>query len=180
MDDKLEKYIKKHRKELDVKHPRADLWSDIESQLKDDSNQRAISRPVMYWRAAAVLLLLVTSWLVIEKFTVKPQEISQASIEEINPELAEAETFYITMINEKREEIRELGEKYEVGKDFMRDIEQLDKMYGKLKQDLNSGNESNLVDAMIRNLQLRIEILNQQLQIIQSIEKSQKDDKISL
>ena len=80
----------------------------------------------------------------------------------------------------KRTEIKELGENYALGEDFMRDIDQLDKMYGKLKQDLNSGSESNLVDAMIRNLQLRIEILNQQLQIIQSIEKSQNNDTVNL
>ena len=101
-------------------------------------------------------------------------------MQEINPELAEAETFYTAMINQKREEIVLLGDKYALGRDFMRDIDQLDQMYEKLKLDLNSGNEDNLVDAMIRNLQLRIEILNQQLQIIQSIEKSQENDTVNL
>jgi len=180
MGDNLEKYIKKHRQQMDDKLPRADLWSEIESQIKDDTKQVTLSKPVMYWRAAAVLLLLVTSWLVIDKFTLDAPKVSNVVVQEINPELAEAETYYTTMINQKREEIVLLGDKYALGRDFMRDIDQLDQMYEKLKLDLNSGNEDNLVDAMIRNLQLRIEILNQQLQIIQSIEKSQENDTVNL
>jgi hypothetical protein len=50
-------------------------------------------------------------------------------------------------------------------------------MYMVLKKDLQNGNEENLTDAMILNLQLRIEILNQQLSIIQSIE-TRKNGKI--
>ena len=53
-------------------------------------------------------------------------------------------------------------------------------MYAVLKKDMKNGNEENLIDAMILNLQLRIDILNQQLKIIQSIENSQKDEKVNI
>jgi len=180
LDDRLEKFIKDNREEMDFKSPRNDLWGDIENQLKDNSKQIKLSKTVVYWRAAAVILLLITSWLVIDKFTTESNGIADVETVVFNPELEEAETFYITLINEKRGEISALSKKYELGKDFLNEIDRLDLMYSELKQELNGGDEDNLVDAMIRNLQLRIEILNQQLKIIQSIEKSQKDEAINL
>jgi hypothetical protein len=73
-----------------------------------------------------------------------------------------------------------MSEKYDFGGEFLSEIQVLDSMYILLKKDMNHGNEEVLVDAMILNLQLRIEILNQQLSIIQSIENSQKDEKINI
>ena len=73
-----------------------------------------------------------------------------------------------------------MSEKYELGSDFLYEIDLLDSMYVVLKQDMKNGNKENLADAMILNLQLRIEVLNQQLRIIQSIENKQKDEKFIL
>ena len=73
-----------------------------------------------------------------------------------------------------------MSEKFELGDDFLYEIDLLDSMYVVLKQDMKNGNKENLADAMILNLQLRIEVLNQQLRIIQSIENKQKDEKIIL
>jgi hypothetical protein len=70
-----------------------------------------------------------------------------------------------------------LSQELDLGKDFANEINMLDSMYAVLKKDMQNGNEENLVDAMILNLQLRIEILNQQLNIIQSIE-TRKNEKI--
>lgn len=179
MDDRLEKYIKDHREDMDYKSPREDLWETIKNELKDESKQRHLSRSVFYWRAAAVILLLITSWLAFDKLAPNSNGDS-VEIASINPQLFEAETYYISLIDQKREEIRVMSQKYGLGNDFLHDIDQLDSMYAVLKNDMATGDEENLVDAMILNLQLRIEILNQQLSIIQSIENSQQDETIIL
>ena len=180
MDDRLEKYIKSHKTEIDDKSPRKDLWMDIEKELNHNTKQRHIPKSVMFWRAAAVILLLITSWLAFEKLDQNSVEKESLKVAELSPQLLEAETFYISLISQKREEIKMMSQKYDLGRDFTNDIDVLDSMYSVLKKDMNHGNEENLVDAMILNLQLRIEILNQQLGIIQSIENSQKDEKIIL
>lgn len=179
MDDRIEKYIKSHRADLDDKVPRNDLWSDIESELGSGARKRSISTPVIYWRAAAVILLLVSSWLVFDKVSQNGAENGSAVVE-LSPQLLDAETYYISLIDQKREEIKTLGDKFDMGSDFLYEIDRLDSMYSVLKQDMANGNEENLADAMILNLQLRIEILNQQLSIIQSIENSQQDETIIL
>ena len=182
MDDRLEKFIKSHRDEMDGKNPRKDLWADIEKELgqNQDLKQRHISKPVIFWRAAAVILLLITSWLAFDKVNQYSEGDENFEVAEASTLLLEAETFYISLINQKRGEIRIMSKKYDLGDDFLVEIDKLDSMYAVLKRDMKNGNEENLIDAMILNLQLRIEILNQQLTIIQSIENSQKDEKVIL
>jgi hypothetical protein len=180
MDDKLEKFIKSHRAEMDDKNPKRDLWAGIESEISQHPRQRNISKSVVYWRAAAVILLLITSWLVIDKVYQNSDGNGTTEVAAINPQLLDAENFYISLIDQKREEVKIMSEKYDFGGEFLSEIQLLDSMYTLLKKDMNNGNEEVLVDAMILNLQLRIEILNQQLSIIQSIENSQKDEKINI
>lgn len=180
MDDRLEKYIKSHKSELDDKSPRNNLWADIEKDLEQNTKQRRISKHVMVWRAAAVFLLLITSWLAFDKVSQNFSNDDSDNLVSLNPQLMEAETFYVSLISQKKEEIKNMSEKYDLGEDFLNDINVLDSMYSVLKKDMNKGNEGNLVDAMILNLQIRIEILNQQLIVIQSIENGQRDEKIIL
>jgi hypothetical protein len=180
MDDKLEKFIKSHRAEMDDKNPKRDLWAGIESEISQQPRQRNKSKSVVYWRAAAVFLLLITSWLVIDKVYQYSDGNGTVEVAAVNPQLLDAENFYISLIDQKREEVKIMSEKYDFGGEFLSEIQLLDSMYTLLKKDMNNGNEEVLVDAMILNLQLRIEILNQQLSIIQSIENSQKDEKINI
>ena len=180
MDDNLEKFIKSHRAEMDDKNLRRDLWDDIENDLKQNTKQRHISKSVIFWRSAAVILLLITSWLAFDKVYQNKADSSDMEIAEINPQLLEAETFYISLIDQKRKEMEIMSAKYDFSNDFLHEIDLLDSMYVVLKQDMKNGNIENLADAMILNLQLRIEVLNQQLRIIESLENKQKDEKIIL
>ena len=179
MDDRLEKFIKEHRNEMDSKSPAKDLWTGIEKELKDDSKIKSMSKTAYLWRAAAVILLIITSWLVYDK--VSQDYLSEGrEIAVLSPQLEEAETFYISLISQKREEIKTLGERFELGSDFLNEIDKLDAAYANLKNNMRYGNQEHLVDAMILNLQLRIEVLNQQLSIIKSIENNEKDESVIL
>lgn len=174
MDDKLERFIKSHRQEMDAKEPSPDLWLDIANEISIEKVQIKRSRYQYVWKAAAVILLLITSWLVIDKVSLH-QETPQVVI---NPQLEEAENFYFTLIENQRNEVLELSRENGLDLNFTEELNTLDSMYSVLKEDMANGNEASLVDAMILNLQLRIEILNQQLSIIKSIEESKKENNI--
>ncbi len=180
MDDRLEKFIKSNRPEMDDKNPGHEIWDKIEKELQPEVKEIKISKSHTLWRAAAVILLLLTSWLVFEKVKQGDGVDKNIEISKLNPQLEEAETFYLSLIDQKRNEILSLGDKYNLGADFSGEINTLDSMYMVLKKDMINGSEENLVDAMIVNLQLRIEVLNRQLSIIQSIENSQRDEAINL
>ena len=176
MGDRLEKYIRAHRNEMDFKEPRKDLWEDIAQQLPKPDSRKQTSRSFILWRAAAVILLVISSWLAYDKVSQYISDDEPVNLAEISPELHEAELFYVTLIEQKSDEINMLSRKYGLEEHFHGDIEMLDSMYVTLKNDLKFGNEEVLIDAMILNLQMRIEILNTQLSIIQSIENRQKDE----
>ncbi len=180
MNDNLERFIKSHRAELDDKSPRKDLWNDIEKEINPKRINKHDSVTSFYWKAAAVILLLISSWLAFDKMYSPSIETSVADLEEISPEMEEAETYYVSLIDQKRDEIKRLSVEYSLGDGFLNDIDKLDSMYTVLKQDMKYGNEDEISDAMIMNLQIRIEILNQQLNIIQSIKDSQRDEKAIL
>ena len=180
MDDRLEKFIKSNRAEMDDKSPGHNLWAEIEKELQPEVKEIKLSKSHILWRAAAVILLLVTSWLAFEKVQQSDTDGSGMEMSKLNPDLMEAESFYLSLIDQKRNEISAMGDMYNLGADFSSEINTLDSMYMVLKKDMINGSEENLVDAMIVNLQLRIEILNRQLNIIQSIEKSQRDETIIL
>jgi hypothetical protein len=172
MNDKLEQFIKSHRADMDDKDPRPDLWIDIANEISSESKQRSLTKSFVWWRAAAILLLFITSLMVIEKFISEPEKKEMA----MNQQLMEAESFYIDLISQKKGEVITLSEEMELGSDFIQEVNMLDSMYTVLKKDLKNGNEDNLVDAMILNLQLRIEVLNEQLSIIQSIQNRKKEN----
>lgn len=180
MDDKLEKYIKNHRDEMDDKNPRIDLWRDIEKELVPKSHPKSMARTHIYWRAAAVFLLLITSWLAYEKINHGFQGASSREMVAVSEELLEAETFYTKLIDQKRSEINQWNNKFGYGTEFENEIDVLDSMYVVLKKEMRHGNKEEMANAMILNLQIRVDILNQQIKILESIENSQKDEKINL
>ncbi|MBC7758949.1 MAG: hypothetical protein H7069_08840, partial [Phormidesmis sp. FL-bin-119] len=62
--------------------------------------------------------------------------------------------------------------------EFSSEIRKMDASYQKLKSDLpGSPNQEETVKAMIRNLQIQTELLNQQLSIIQQINNVKKEQK---
>jgi anti-sigma-K factor RskA len=114
MNDKIEKFIKCHRAEMDHKEPSPELWIDIANEISNNTKQKSLARSFVWWRAAAVILLLVTSLLVIEKYVTEPdgKEIVMSE------QLIEAESYYISLIDQKQREVSSLSQQLESGKGF--------------------------------------------------------------
>lgn len=178
MDDKLDKFIKSNRAEMDDKQPGKNLWSRVEKEIEQNTKQKQLSKATIFWRTAAVFLLLVSSWLVFDKVHYSSKNESEVAI--TNPEFLDAESFYISQINQKRTEVESISKKYNLSEKFSHEIDLLDSMYAVLKKDLNKGNETYLSDFMILNLQLRIEVLNQQLNILETIKNTENNEQVIL
>jgi hypothetical protein len=194
MEDKLKQFVQGNREEFDSFEPRPDLWQDISRQLDEQKSTRVIpffQRPV--WRYAASILLLIGIGYGLVQYGKslsfdKTGSISQTKdipLNQIAPEMAEVETYYMSVIHEKQQErnaydLQKLG----LAKDFAGELAQLDSAYVQLKKQLVSNpNKQMVIDAMVRNLQIRIGILNQQLEVlnqIQEVKTPQKDEKRSI
>ncbi|MEE4259704.1 MAG: hypothetical protein V2I62_08095 [Bacteroidales bacterium] len=180
--DKLEKFVIENRDQFDTMEPNPALWQKIEaSQTKKiDINWTRI-----LVRAAAVVVIFVSSYIFFDHMVNKNQEPVIAEVEANDPEdirtyqeLMEAEYYYTSMIENRTEEfIRLTGNNSPLRKEITIELKELDKVYRELKEDLkdNADNEE-VVVAMIQNYRLKLEILEEILLQLQPANENTKDD----
>ena len=192
--DRLEDFIRNNRSDLEQEGPSEAVWEGVRDKLFAEQKKpagRGVKMVPMgvVWKMAASFLILLVSVVLVQYYYHKKGEEAQTVAEttgETNndatlqayPDFAEAEAFYIAQINERKREIEALKpEKFGLGSEFSGDVAQLDSLYSFLKEELqvNAQNEQ-IVNAMIENLQMRIEILNQQLIILKQVKSSSQDE----
>ena len=180
---KLEKFVGDNRKEFDDEVPSANVWQNIAAGLTEKQQKKFILTPLYKWSIAASILLTagITIFLMLnnnkptDNFTasVKTDSAANASnAPENTPEVNE----FAKLVLLKQEELKALApEQPELYKKFTTDINQLDSSYKSLKSKLSATpNREMLIAAMIQNLQLQLNVLNQQLNIINQIKQSKK------
>lgn len=164
MGDQLEKFIMDNREAFDDATPSDQAWSKIDQKL----TKRRSAWPTL-WKVAAMLFMATTIILIIDK---SKSEVQGPVLSE---EFNQAEDYYVSLINQKRQSIKDQLTP-EQQEQFLVEIDQLDSMYVELKKtyQTNASNDR-VMDAMINNLQLRLDILNRQLEILENI-KNQNNE----
>ena len=174
MKDKLEKFISEHRQDFDDQEPSLKLWDNIQKRVaKPERNFGWV------WKVAAVLLLGLSLTLLFEREN--REELLVHEDEDVSSEILEVEQHYSSIILAKRTEIAHLIEekKFE-DVEVLKDLDALDLMYDQLKEDLKKNqNDDRVVNAMIRNLQLRVEILSKQLEILKKLKRNEDYEIVS-
>ena len=173
MEDKLEKFIREHRADFDLREPDPKLWTKIEKNIRP---KRSISWRIVASRAAAVLLIFIASYAMHDfldkgnmKLTIKKQPARE---ELLIPELQEAEMYYSGIINEKLKAAEPIFTNCPtIEKELKTDMAQLDSIYNDLKKDLkdNIANQE-VIEAIIENYRLRIALLEELLNDIKPSE----------
>jgi len=169
MKDNLEDFIQNNRASFDSSEPDDKNWELINKKLGAEKRAKVISLP-MFWRVAAVVTLLLATVFVF-KYN-RPQPPQQTIVQAENTtDLEEVEAYYTSMIVEKKAEIESFGKDYILNLEAEDGLQKLDSMYTFLKTEMKQKQNEQVMNAMIRNLQLRINILNQQLIILENVKK---------
>jgi hypothetical protein len=178
MSDRLVNFIRNNRKQLDELEPPVGLWDKIEQQLEEEAKvktgkQERVIKLSFLLRAAATTVIVLTAGIVFWKY----QKKESVDISSINPQLAQEQVHYASMIQEKRTELKRIEKQDpQLYEEFSSEIKTMDENYQKLKKDLpSSPNQEKTVKAMIRNLQIQIQVLNQQLEIIGQVNQLKKE-----
>lgn len=185
--DNLERFVRDNREAFDDREPPGDLWQKIETGL--DKERPAVATPFRlvrtggaewrrYWAVAAsvALLLLAGIWYANEQYGVTHQtEIVAAS-----PTYAKEVVQYTRLIDDKRAELKQMTENNPaLYREFATDLDRLERSYQSLKADLpKNPNQEVLIQAMIQNLQLQINLLNEQLLVIQRINQQTHENPV--
>ena len=180
MSNKLKNFISDNRKAFDDEMPSGKVWENIEASFTEKKKKKLILTPLYKWSmAAAAMLILISGAYFI--FIKKPVEIpvvakAEPDINTLAPEYAPQMNQFVKMIDTKQEELKTLAkEQPELYQQFTTAINQLDSSYNNLKNQLSATpNREMLLEAMIQNLHLQLNVLNQQLNIINQIKESKK------
>lgn len=165
MGDQLERFIQDNRQEFDSDQPSDQVWQGIQQKsIKKD-------KWLGLWKVASVVLLISTVYLILDK----RERDSGNNTVAMETEFQQAEKYYTQMIAHKKQEIAASGQS-ELSREFLVEIERLDQMYAQLKETYKSQNSSELIsDMMIKNLQMRIEILNKQMKILNDLKNQENE-----
>ena len=165
MSDKLEKFIRENKASFDVREPSDSLWSKISSSLLP---RHSILNPLSLWRAAAVIFMALSVYLLVPRF--QEERNDQIVLKEFEP----VEEFYTKQIAEKVDLINEVSGDGLNG--FTADFQQLEAMYYVLKEEMKSSPSQKVKDALVLNLLVRIDLLNQQLFKLDQLKANEQEE----
>ncbi|MEP7144145.1 MAG: hypothetical protein ABI707_14780 [Ferruginibacter sp.] len=180
---RLEKFINNNRSEFDDMVPSEQLWQHVEAAITKKTGKRFHIGPFIKWSAAAAILVMITAavFFAIAKKNPTETAISKkdtvvTDLAALAPEEAQEMNQFAKMIVVKQEELKVLAKEQPLlYQKFAKDITQLDSSYNTLKNKLSvTPNRDMLIEAMIQNLELQLNILNQQLNIIHQIKQTKK------
>lgn len=200
MSQRLEDFVNSNRDAFDSEAPSEQAWSRVQERLNPVVHGRPAAKVVgmgwIKWAAAAAIILATGTFLYVKndsRVTSNQPPIAtvhaetpgisstdSAMLNDINPAYAKEVYHFTQLIELKQSELKQIEkDNPELYKQFLGDINKLDSSYLALKQQLPANpNREQLLEAMISNLQLQMDLLNQQLQIIQQIRKGGKESAI--
>ncbi|MDI9879009.1 hypothetical protein [Flectobacillus longus] len=182
--NRLERFVRDHRDEFENLEPSLDLWEKLEAKLPTDTTsvQQVEKKNIIpffpkiqhYWRVAAGIAVVIGAlglW-----YANQSSSSSDIIVSQVGDQYKQQMVHYASLIETKRDEIRQIADNEPaLYQEFSSEIERLNKDYQSLRAELpQTPNQEELVKAMIQNLQLQLDILNQQLSIIQRVKEAKQ------
>jgi hypothetical protein len=183
----LEQFIQNNHQDFDMHEVPAGIWDKIDTSLGKGNIPNKEEDEVVFkfknssisklkiWAMAASLMLLIGYLLVF--YLNNKSDSTEQIIAEVAPQYGDKMVQYTSLIEGKREEIKQIEAHDPVMyKEFATEIEKLNQDYQNLQEELpQTPNQGELVEAMIQNLRVQLDILNRQLIIIQKVKEYQKN-----
>ncbi|HNR73812.1 MAG: hypothetical protein UZ12_BCD005002695 [Bacteroidetes bacterium OLB12] len=169
MKDSLKDFIDNNRQAFDNRVPSEKVWKGIESNLP----QTTWWHNIAVWRAAAIILFCVSGFLL---FTNKPAGQDKRQTAQLQGEFRNLEKFYSDQIAEKVEWISDTRDTF-ADDQFAQDFEKLDAMYQVLLEQMKTNPTEQVKDALVLNMLVRIDLLNQQIQKLEESKRAARAGK---
>lgn len=185
MSKRLEDFISQNREQFDDLEPRADIWANIAKELDTFDEQHAqlpkkkepktFSLSFVLKVAASVIVVMGLGFAVYLK-TLKTNN-NGVDLADINPSYAKQQVHLVSVIETQKNELKQIARfDPQLYQEFNGEITRMQSIYKKLNAELaTSPNQERVLRAMIRNLQIQTEVLNQQLSVIQQFNDSKNE-----
>lgn len=177
--DTIDSLFERLEHDFDVETPRFGHQDRFLNKLKQQNNVTSIApKSRSYWRPfLAVAASIIISFGV---FTVmQQQEPELRDLASVSPELSKTQGFFTLAIQNELAslEAERTPETEELINDALKQLEQLETDYEKLKMDLTeAGDDKRVIFAMISNFQNRIDVLKNVLESIEEVKQLKSMD----
>lgn len=169
MKNSLEDFVKQNRDQFDSRTPSEKVWSNIMASV---NRQGGWWQSVAVWRAAAVIFMALSGYLIFQRGVTS---LKSAEVASIHREFSDVEMFYKGQIAEKVALIEDFENGYE-DDHFTQDLQKLDAMYQVLREELKAKPSQQVKDALVLNMLVRIDLLNQQIQKLEDAKKPKEGE----
>jgi hypothetical protein len=171
MQKAIEKHLEKTQNELPKNHRQR-----FENKLKEQLHSKSKKN---YWFlkiAASLLLLISITYITFNTTKTQENAIEKISLGSLSPELEKIENYYVTAINYEILQLEINDETKPILEKYLSKIKQLTKQYKaeSAQLSIDSINEKS-INALIDNLQMRLQLLLQLKGKLQQI-KNKKDE----
>lgn len=183
MKNRLEDFVNRHREEFDSELPARDLWKEIGQQPVTPAKKifrlftrTQVAASLLVLTSAAILFFLVQRTSV-EQNTIQPSPATTLSAQGATPVYEQQLDEISKVVTVKQARLKEIEKANPVlYKTFTGALQQLNSSYQELEKELTTNpNKELLLEAMIQNLSLQQELLNQQLSIFQTIKQNKHE-----
>ncbi len=175
MNNRLETFVKENRRSFDIMEPSPALWAKIEQKLEQKKEKKPINLYLWLSIAASIVVVLGLGWLYAGKL-----QKGEIEIADVNTIYARKDVQFAGLIVEKRDSLAIFAAANpELYKKFTADLKKLDEEYERLKTELpTSPNQTFVVKAMVKNREIQLGLLKQQLLIINQVDDYKKVNQI--
>jgi len=174
MNDSLKEFINKNREGFDTQTPPESAWHQVDASLPRATKQIFLNS-ISFWRAAAILLLGLSSYLFFSKANSNSDKRDVAALQGFN----DLESYYSLQIKEKMTLVNRFQSQTGLTEDdITQNLKKLEAMYLVLKDEMKKRPTQDVRDALVLNLLVRIDLINQQLNKLD--QPSQKEEEKSL
>lgn len=169
MKNRMKDFFESNRDAFDDRSPSPGVWKRIERTM---FGERRVSlwQSVTVWRAAAALLLGISLFQFLSPRLGKQVQADRAA----QQEFVDVESFYSAQISQKVAMIHR--EDAFLDDQFTQDLEKLEAMYSVLAEEMKRHPSQKVKDALVLNMLVRIDLLNQQLQRLEESREKQEAD----
>ncbi|MES2005715.1 MAG: hypothetical protein V4450_14450 [Bacteroidota bacterium] len=181
MKNKLEEFVNRNREAFDTESPQKNIWKELE--LLESKTAGKVWQFLTRTKIAASLLVLLNAavlfYLVERRDARTPALPATDQAAGTQAPAYEKELDQISKVVEmKQARLKEIEKANPVlYKTFISALDQLNTSYKQLENELaNNPNKAQLLEAMIQNLSLQQELLNQQLTIYQKIKQTKHEN----
>jgi len=169
MSNHMKDFFDSNRKAFDDRSPSPDVWNRVERALFGAKSVN-LWQSVVVWRAAAVLLLGLSLFQFLSPRLGSQNRADRAA----QQEFVDVESFYAAQISQKVALIR--SDDAFLDDQVTQDLEKLEAMYAVLAEEMKKRPSQKVKDALVLNMLVRMDILNQQLQRLEDSRAKQNAD----